>query len=413
MSGVALAQSANDSRASIESARVGARQEYALLENGEEYFPAVFTAIERARREVFIETFILFEDSVGLALQKTLIGAAQRGVCVDVTVDDYGSPNLSPAFIEKLTAAGVRLHIYDPHPRLFGLRVNLFRRMHRKIVSIDGRIAFIGGINFGEDHLLSSGPSAKQDYSLRVTGALARDIHRFARQQIAAFYQRRHWWSKRRAARRGRRFLALRRRGDAFLVIRDNDAHRNDIEQVYRAAIRAAEYEIVIACAYFFPGFRLLQHLRRAARRGVKVRLILQGAPDMPQARTWAMMLYPSLLDAGVEIHEYCRRPLHAKIAVIDGAWCTVGSSNLDPLSLSLNLEANVVIRDRAFNSEVHKRLRRLYEQCRRVDRDSIPRGSLWLMLSNVVAYHGTRHFPRLAGWLPAHLPRLHSIESS
>src|SRR5690606_37234668 len=137
----------------------------------------------------------------------------------------------------------------------------------------------------------------------------------------------------------------------AIFVTRDNGRHRNDIEQHYLAAIRSARSEILIANAYFFPGYRLLRELRNAARRGVRVGLVLQGEPDMPMVRAASKLLYDYLLSAGVEIHEYCQRPLHGKVAIVDEDWSTVGSSNLDPLSLSLNLEANVVIRDRAFNA--------------------------------------------------------------
>jgi len=152
--------------------------------------------------------------------------------------------------------------------------------------------------------------------------------------------------------------------------------------------------------------------LNVAAERGVTVRLLLQGAPDMPQAMRWTCMLYPFLLAAGVEIHEYCERPLHAKVAVIDDEWCTIGSSNLDPLSLALNLEANVIVFDRSLNREIRARLDRLLQQhCRRVSADTVPKRGFLASAMNAFAYHSTRHFPRWAGWLPAHLPKLHSIE--
>ena len=145
------------------------------------------------------------------------------------------------------------------------------------------------------------------------------------------------------------------------MCIRDSH-HTNDIERHYRAAIRSARERIVIANAYFFPGYRLIKELRRAARRGVDVRLILQGEPDMPIVKTAASMLYHHLLHAGVRIYEYCERPLHGKVALMDDRWSTVGSSNLDPLSLSLNLEANVVVRDAAFNALLYERLDHLMQ---------------------------------------------------
>ena len=127
-----------------------------LLENGDTYFPAVFDAIDAAKREVLIETFILFEDSVGHDLQQHLIGAAMRGVEVDLTVDGFGSPDLSNDFISALTDAGVRLHVYEPTPLVRHLKP--LRRLHRKIVVVDAQVAFVGGINFSVDHLESMAP---------------------------------------------------------------------------------------------------------------------------------------------------------------------------------------------------------------------------------------------------------------
>jgi len=150
-----------------------------LLENGEAFYPAVFGAIAQARHEVLIETFILFEDQVGIELQRALIDAARRGVRVDLSIDGWGSPNLSPAYVAALAEAGVQLRAFDAHPRWF-LRLRMFRRMHRKIVVVDGRVAFVGGINFSADHLADFGPEAKQDYSLRVEGPLAARIRTFA-----------------------------------------------------------------------------------------------------------------------------------------------------------------------------------------------------------------------------------------
>lgn len=377
-----------------------------LLENGEEFFPRVFAAIAGARREILIETFILFEDKVGTALQQALIAAGRRGVEVHVTVDGYGSPDLSSKFIEALTDAGVSLHVFDPRPRLLGMRTNVFRRLHRKLVAIDGYLAFVGGINFSADHLGDYGPGAKQDYAVEVEGPVAADIHRFARDALEAVGGRwRWWWSRVNASPDG---------AQALLVTRDNGDHRTDIESHYRAAIRRAREELIIANAYFFPGYRLLRDLRNAARRGVDVRLILQGQPDMPIAQFGARTLYDYLLDAGVQIYEYCQRPLHGKVAVADGDWATVGSSNLDPLSLSLNLEANLMIRDRRFNSELRERLQRLIEcDCREVKPEHVPRRTLGRMMLALVVFHFLRRFPAWAGWLPAHTPRVASVPAA
>lgn len=383
-----------------------------LLINGEGFFPRVFECLAAAEREILLETFILFEDQVGLALQAALLTTARRGVQIDITVDGYGSPDLSPGFISALTQAGVRVHVFDPSPRLWGYRTNLFRRMHRKIVVIDGVRAFVGGINYSADHLADFGPTAKQDYALEIEGPLVATIHQFARSQLLLGQ----------GARPAPRFHLFTRAPDlpldntvraegsaeAIFVTRDNRGHKNDIERHYRIAIRGARQRIYIANAYFFPGYRLLRQLRRAARRGVDVRLILQGEPDMPIVKIAARLLYHHLLSAGVKIYEYRERPLHGKIALTDDEWSTVGSSNLDPLSLSLNLEANVIVKDRALNQHMAEHLEQLmHTSCQQILLSDVPETGLWATVRSFFVFHLLRRYPVWFGWLPAHTPRL------
>ncbi|WP_313084652.1 cardiolipin synthase ClsB [Pseudomonas sp.] len=383
-----------------------------LLENGEEFFPAVLEAIAAAEKEVLLETFIFFKDKVGHSLQQALIAAAERGASVDVTVDGYGSADLDGEFAAQMTRAGVRIHMFDPGKRLLGKRVNVFRRMHRKIVVVDGEVAFIGGINFSADHLGDFGPEAKQDYAMRVEGPVVHDIHRFALANIAPAQTNRRWWHRRVRTQSNGFVGASRGEARALLVTRDNNNHRTDIEQHYLQAIRDARSRLLIANAYFFPGYRVLREIRNAARRGVRVRLILQGQPDMPIAKFGARMLYNYLMSDGVEIHEYCRRPLHGKVALVDYEWSTVGSSNLDPLSLSLNLEANLIIRDHSFNRQLHENLDNLLQNdCRRIPLERIVRGYWWRAPLAFLIFHFLRHFPQLVGLFPAHRPKLELLD--
>jgi cardiolipin synthase len=242
-----------------------------LLVNGEAFFPRVFECIAAAEREILLETFILFEDKVGLALQAALRAAARRGVQIDITIDGYGSPDLSPGFISALTQAGVRVHVFDPSPRLWGYRTNLFRRMHRKIVTIDGTRAFVGGINYSADHLADFGPSAKQDYTLEIEGPLVAPIQHFARAQLLM-------GQGEQPSPRHRLFgrapdiptgitLPAAGNAEALFVTRDNRDHKNDIERHYRIAIRGARNRIFIANAYFFPPAQAVAP-GSAARRG-------------------------------------------------------------------------------------------------------------------------------------------------
>ncbi|MEN5238915.1 MULTISPECIES: cardiolipin synthase ClsB [Pseudomonas] len=374
-----------------------------LLINGEQYYPRVFEAMAQACEEILLETFIIYDDKVGQPLRQALIDAARRGVRVEVVADGYGTADLPENFISSMTEAGVRFHSFDPQPRLAGMRTNLFRRLHRKILVIDGKRAFIGGINYSADHLGDFGPQAKQDYAVEVVGPVVAQVHASTCRMLAPVLENANQVEPSSAA----------GSASALLVERDNLRHRNDIEVCYLQAFREARQRIVVANAYFFPGYRLLRELRNAARRGVEVTLILQGQPDMRWVRTLSRLLYNYLLRDDVRIHEYCQRPLHGKVALVDNHWSTVGSSNLDPLSLSFNLEANLLIRDRAFNEHLYQHLSELSrDHCKSVTLERMVRGYWWRAPLIFLGFHITRYFPRIAGWFPAHRQRLQSLQA-
>ncbi|WP_109512423.1 cardiolipin synthase ClsB [Pseudomonas ovata] len=377
-----------------------------LLINGEDFYSAVFDAMRQARRQVLVETFIIFEDRVGEALQQALIQAAHNGAQVVVTVDDYGTCDLSSVFVKQMIDAGIQIQLFDPQPRLMGMRTNLFRRLHRKVVVIDGEQAFIGGINYSVDHMTDTGLTAKQDYAVRVRGPILADIHRSTLQMLSQ------------TVREGLKPvpLTLERAGTARMLLaeRDNRQHTTDIEEQYLKAIRQARSRITLANAYFFPSYRFLRELRNAARRGVKVTLILQGKPDMPFVRVCSRLTYTYLLRDGVVIHEYKQRALHGKVALIDHEWSTVGSSNLDPLSLALNLEANLFIRDAALNQHLQDHLLGLAAA------HSVPitlkgaaRGQWWRAPMIFLCFHFLRHFPAIAGLFPVHGLRLKPLRAA
>jgi len=387
-----------------------------LLENGEAYYSRVFEVIAAARREVLLETFILFDDVVGRQLQQALITAAGRGAEVHVLIDGWGSPDLPGSFTQPLLDAGVRLRSFEPVQRLFGARINLLRRMHNKLVVVDGERAFVGGINYSEDHLTESHPQGKQDYAVEVEGPLVGQIQAFCRANVLAPQPTRGQWIRRwRADLEDDSSQGAEGNGAvAAFVTRDNHLHRTDIERHYRAAVRSARQRVLIANAYFFPGYRLLRDLRRAARRGVQVDLVLQGHPDQPWVKRATELLYRHLLRAGVNIFEYNERPLHGKVAVVDDQWATVGSSNLDPTSLSLNLEANVVVRDAAFARLLGERIDHLMaESCERVERQATGRlHSFWIALRSMVVFHALRRFPVWASKVSVREPRVVPMHS-
>lgn len=348
--------------------------EVQLLQGSTEFFPALIEAFDGARREIRLETYIFdfagSAEPVATALQR----AAERGVRVRVVVDGFGTAPPPLVWQQRFERAGVAWRVYSPLGWLGMLSLGSWRRLHRKLCVVDGEIAFCGGINILDDlHDPNHGalPAPRLDFAVRVTGPLVAD---------AQASMTRLWWRMQalrdfrrarlagaieslRASKIGRvRFVRPRAgvevpHGKAALVMRDNLRNRARIERAYRRAIGRAREEIIIANAYFVPGRKMRRALVGAARRGVKVRLLLQGRYEYFMQYYAARPVYGSLLRAGVEIHEYSPSFLHAKVAVIDGHWATVGSSNLDPLSLLLAREANIVIDDQAFASQLHHRL--------------------------------------------------------
>jgi cardiolipin synthase len=333
-----------------------------LLETGDEYFPALLEALARARHEVHVETYIFADDRTGRRVAMALAACARRGVLVRVLVDGFGSRHLSPALRSILEAAGVMLRVYRPTPRWPLPFLRHLRRLHRKLVVIDGELAFCGGINLKDDRAGALEQAPRYDFALTLEGPLVGDVHRLVR---------RLWRALELLHPRAGGYPTMPRQPApppilpghrARLVVRDNLRHRRAIEDAYIQAIERAQQEIFIACAYFLPGYRMRRALVEAVRRGVRVRLLLQGQPDHLMVHTTAYGMYDTLLACGIEIREYAPAHLHAKAAFVDTDWATVGSSNIDPFSLWLSREANVVVEDAALVARLRESLSTAFE---------------------------------------------------
>ncbi|MBP5985571.1 MAG: cardiolipin synthase ClsB [Azonexus sp.] len=328
-----------------------------LLDSGKDYFPALLAAIEAATTEIFLESYIFADDEIGHEVAGALCRAAQRGVQVNATVDGWGARNFRTDFLPMLTEAGVRAMFYRPEIGRFHFKRHRLRRLHRKLVVIDGRIAFVGGINIISDDNAPPDLRPHYDYAVRIEGPTLQHIHHAARRM----WETVSWVNFKR---RFRLVLPASpccepagRQAAAFLI-RDNIRHRNDILHAYLDAIDGATDEILIANAYFLPGVRFGRALYAAARRGVRITILLQGKTDHHLMRYATQTLYATALAAGIRIFEYEKSFMHAKVAVIDGEWATVGSSNIDPFSLLLAKEANIVVRDHRFGNELRTSLK-------------------------------------------------------
>jgi cardiolipin synthase len=358
-----------------------------LYRGGVELFPALVEAVDGASREVLVETYLFEFAGAALAVAEALERAAARGVRVCVVMDGIGTGEVPVEWQRRWDAAGVHWRLFN---RAQGWRLFVprgWRRLHRKLCVVDEEVAFCGGINLIDDlrdpnYGILDKP--RFDFTVRVEGPLVADVHDtmsrlWLRLQLAREVRQADLEGAVRAARaagragsdardrqlRGhaewRPSQAMREGGvRAALVLRDNVRYRRRIEATYRLAISQAQREIIIANAYFIPGVRLQVALLQAARRGVKVTLLLQGKYEYFMQHHASRAVYGKLLAGGIEIIEYAPSFLHAKVAVMDGAAgtvATVGSSNLDPLSLLLAREANVFVVDDAFGAELRSHL--------------------------------------------------------
>ena len=341
-----------------------------LLQGGRDYFSALIAAVDASQAEVRLETYIYAFDTEGERVAQALERAALRGVRVALLMDGIGTPQVPPAWQQRWNAAGVHWLRFAPLGRLGLLVPSHWRRLHRKLAVVDGRVAFCGGINILDDYSdPQHGPQqvARFDFAVQAQGPLVSQVHNAMAQLwdrlLATRQLEQGQWSAARAV-----WHSLARlqapavpgpQGGALaaLVLRDNVRNRTRIERAYRKALGTAQREVLIANAYFLPGGKLLRALVYAARRGVRVRLLLQGRYEYFMQYHAARPVFGLLLAAGVEIHEYSSGFLHAKVAVVDQQWATVGSSNLDPLSLLLAREANVAVQDAAFAMALQQRL--------------------------------------------------------
>lgn len=330
-----------------------------LLQNGADYFPALETAIDRAVHWVYLDTYIFANDATGQRIAAALMRAAQRGVVAHLLIDGYGAQVYPPISLQALRGAGVEALIYRPEISPLRFQRQHLRRLHRKLAVIDQQAAFVGGINIVDD-IDARTKLPRFDFTVQVEGPLVapilremRNLHnRVAKAQLHSPHANQDPPAAPETA------------GDirAAFLLRSSLRHRRDIEQAYLQAIAGAQHEIILANAYFLPGHRFRKALMHAAARGVNVRLLLQGSSDHPWVHYATRSLYAQLLTAGIGIYEYQSSEMHAKAAVIDDRWATVGSSNIDPLSLMLSREANVVVYDREFAQILTARLKNAIE---------------------------------------------------
>lgn len=331
----------------------------ALLVDGAAAFPAMLDAIAQARRSIVLESYIFAADATGERFLGALIERARAGVMVRLLVDGVGVMGVPADFFARLTHAGGRVRIFRA-PRFNWSWQRLWVRDHRKLLVVDDRIAFIGGLNISDDYAPASWQGrAWHDMHASVEGPAARELTKVIN---------RTWrWS-----RRGDVPVPLGEAapvGDtAVQILESRLTKRYSVRRAYRQAIHRARQSVRITNAYFIPDRGVRRALRNACARGVRVQLLLAGRTDIRAVQFASRALYARLLRWGVEIYEWDDRVLHAKTAVIDGAWCSIGSYNMDRRSLLHNLEANIACVDEALAAALDRQFEADVGRSRRIE---------------------------------------------
>ena len=359
-----------------------------LLHRGAEFFPALIAACDAAQSEIYLETYIFALDDTGKKVKAALLRAAARGVTVHVLVDWLGTGRQRTARLRReFTQAGAAFAAFNPWFR------RGIARMHRKIVVIDRRIAFLGGLNINDDHISDDDwetplPAPRWDFAVGIAGPLVDAVHaeaqrQWQRTQLQPLKTRIE--SLRESVRAWRTPRAVRVE-EAALVVRDNLRNRRAIQRALLQALGHAHDSALLVTPYFAPGRKVRRALMHAAQRGIDVTLLI-GVGQFAMQDAVAQSFYPRLIRAGVKIVEYRRTQLHGKLAVVDGDWATVGSSNFDGLSLFVNHEANIIVRDPEFTSSLREYIRRGVAEGVAVTADDVARLSLPRRLWNRFSY--------------------------
>jgi cardiolipin synthase len=329
-----------------------------LLADGQATYAAMFKALQNAKDHISLESYIIEDDETGRKFADLLLKKQAEGVQVNLIYDSVGSMNTPASFFQRLSDGGIQVVGFNPvNPLKAGKEWDLTHRDHRKILIVDGKVAIIGGINISE--VYSSTPLKRKqnekapirwrDTDVQIEGPAVAEFQKLFLDT----------WLKQKGPKLSERnyFPDLKERGSALVrVVGSTPGETNRIPFImYVSAISFAEYSIHMTNSYFIPDDQIVKALTDAAERGVDVKIILPGTTDSQVALYAQRYYYSELLKSGVKLYEHRTSLLHAKTAVVDKVWSTVGSTNMDYLSLLSNDEVNAVILSHEFADEMEK----------------------------------------------------------
>ena len=346
-----------------------------LVRAGNEYFDLLEQLIANAKHSIHFQTYIFEYDETGKRIAKALMQAARRGIKVFMVVDGYASQELTKEHIVKLRESGIYFRFFNPI-----LKSNHFyfgRRLHHKVVLVDGAKCLVGGINIGNHYNNTTENIAWLDWALYTEGPLGRDLVRICEVRI-----------KRNLIKSLNRLVSPPIEIDAtdkqlHLVrprINDWVRRKKEITNSYVDMLKNAESRVIIISSYFLPGVELRKSLKAATKRGVNIKVILAGISDVSIAKNAERYMYRWLLRNNIEIYEYQRKILHAKLATYDGKWFTVGSYNVNNISAYASVELNLEVLDSNLAMDVEHRLDRIIQtDCIRITEEKyLQNQNLW-----------------------------------
>ncbi len=361
-----------------------------LVHSGEDYFLRLKKIINRAQKEIHLQTYIFENDETGKSIATCLKEAAQRKVKVYVLLDAYGSAALSNNFTQDLIDHGIFLRFFSP--LLSFNNFYLGRRMHHKIVVADAKMALIGGINIADKYRGTLNSEPWLDYAVQLDCPAAEDLQKLCRD----------YFFKEGSSKKIK--PVLHSAGKALIGLRQNDWLKNKTEvcDSYTSAILLAKKEISIIGSYFLPGRRLAQALKKAGKKGIKITVILAGISDVPMVRRAATHLYSSFLRHNMTVYEWNKSVVHGKAAVVDNEWSTIGSFNLNSLSCYGSIEMNVEIYSNSFAKTMRDDFDHVIGQCSEVTFNTLKvRESVIDKPANWVAYYLVRTTMLFLTFLP------------
>jgi cardiolipin synthase A/B len=363
-----------------------------LLNSGEPFFVANVNAIDKAKKYIHFQSYIMDEDETGLRIIDALIRAADRGVRIYLLLDAYGTKYLSGDLIKKIDNSGILFRFFSPAFITKGFQLSL--RLHHKVLLVDGELAIIGGMNFADRYRGTSGKKEWLDFALIVKGPECIHINSILRKL----------WNKTFLSReeRSNEILHSAKTYDENVRLRitENNWYRNKIEilRSYRSAFKHAQHHMIIFASYFLPGRLERKLLRLASARGVDIKIVLAAESDAPIFKRATKFLYEYILRNNIKIYEYLPSNLHAKVATVDGKWCTLGSYNLNHLSDYGSVEMNVDILDSSFTEGFEKILLKIIKNnCRQVTFKDFLLKKRWItQFSGWISYQMIRLFMRI-----------------